>query len=890
MSKLLNPYIAGAPVIEARMFFGRGDVFDWVERSLAGQYTNHILVLHGQRRVGKTSVLKQLSNHLPERYIPVFFDLQGRTRTTLDRFLWWLTREITRVLKKEHNIIVPIPARDAFEKDTEYFENVFLPGLIPVIGDRSLLLTFDEFDSLEDIESKDDLAGPLVDYLRRLMEQPQISFIFSIGSSGRKLENMQASYTEFFKTALYKKISFLTKKETANLISGPVAGLLEYDRVAIERIYKIASGHPYFTQLICHELFSRCQESEELSISESDVKAVLDDVVERGTVNLKFVWDEASDLEKWVLAALAQMEGDVGKRSLGAYLQQLRVRFSDSDLMTSLLHLQEKDVITRENHFVIHLLKLWLIKNRHLDQVREELTEANPIANRYIEIGLEFKDNGLYDRAVQSFQDALEIIPDNIQAQVNIAQVYLDQQNLEKAVDEFEKAMSFDDEDVSARAGLCEAHLAFGDQLLTKNRIKQAIQSFQKVLTINAEHTEARQRMAEIIRQDAEKALADGKDESALAAFAEALGYTPDDENLSARYEQAKAEKRTKVVKSLLSRVDKEESAQRWESAIQILENAIEIAPDDEKVQKRLVNVKAEKKKAELDEYISRADRAAQSGRFGLVISALEEYLKLEPDDREIQDRIANARVQQRESQLDEIRTRAKRATESKKWDQAIEIWEEFLDVEPGDNDAEAALENVRILQRQEKLDAIRARAKRATDTKKWDQAIAIWEEFLEAEPTDKDAESALADVRKRQLQEKLNTARTRAQRLAKSEKFDEAIDAWQEYLILGPEDADKAQVQMIAVKNAQRLAKSYAKAQAAFSKKSYGKTIGNLKEIIEQDVNYKNASQLLSQAIELQRTTPKFWKNKWALTGFGSLGFIAIGFLLVYLIPTITN
>ena len=67
MSEMVNPYIAGAPVTEAGMFFGREDVFNWIERSLPGRYVDHILVVHGQRRVGKTSVLKQLPNRLTAR-------------------------------------------------------------------------------------------------------------------------------------------------------------------------------------------------------------------------------------------------------------------------------------------------------------------------------------------------------------------------------------------------------------------------------------------------------------------------------------------------------------------------------------------------------------------------------------------------------------------------------------------------------------------------------------------------------------------------------------------------------------------------------------------------------------------------------------------------------
>ena len=255
MGEIINPYIAGAPVTETKMFFGREDVFDWIQNSLVGKYTDHILVIHGQRRVGKTSVLKQLGNRLPEKYISVFFDLQGRTHTNLDRFLWWLAREIVHVLKQERNIEVALPDKEAFTLDAEYFENRFLPGLQPALGDHTLILTFDEFDNLEESEVKESLARPLVDYLRRLMGRQGLNFIFSIGSSGRKLENMQAAYTEFFKAALYKKISFLSEEQTRHLITRPVDGVLEYEPAAVDRIYKIASGHPYFSQLTCHELF-----------------------------------------------------------------------------------------------------------------------------------------------------------------------------------------------------------------------------------------------------------------------------------------------------------------------------------------------------------------------------------------------------------------------------------------------------------------------------------------------------------------------------------------------------------------------------------------------------------------------------------------------------------
>jgi len=214
MSEMINPYIAGAPVTEKTMFFGRQDVFEWVQRSLTGKFVDHILVIHGQRRIGKTSVLKQIPFHLPPTYIPVFFDLQGRTHTTIDRFLWRLAKEITRTLRTAEDISLPELTREEFSEDPELFQNQLLPQISQAIGDRRLLLIFDEFDSLEEPTAREMLTQDLVPYFSRLMHAPgPLAFIFCIGSSGRKLEHMQAFYTESYRIALYSRISFLENEE-----------------------------------------------------------------------------------------------------------------------------------------------------------------------------------------------------------------------------------------------------------------------------------------------------------------------------------------------------------------------------------------------------------------------------------------------------------------------------------------------------------------------------------------------------------------------------------------------------------------------------------------------------------------------------------------------------
>ena len=72
-----NPYIAGKALSDEHGFFGREDIFRLVETALSSPAHN-ALVLFGQRRIGKTSILLQLRRHLPTPpFRPIYFDLMG---------------------------------------------------------------------------------------------------------------------------------------------------------------------------------------------------------------------------------------------------------------------------------------------------------------------------------------------------------------------------------------------------------------------------------------------------------------------------------------------------------------------------------------------------------------------------------------------------------------------------------------------------------------------------------------------------------------------------------------------------------------------------------------------------------------------------------------------
>ncbi len=685
MNDLLNPYIAGAPVVEADMFFGRKDVFGWIERSLMGKYVDHILVIHGQRRVGKTSVLKQIPNFLPDRYLQVFLDLQGRTNTTLDRFLWWLAREITRTLKRRHGLTISAPDREAFAEDPEILFTLFLPEVQSVLEEGMLLLTFDEFDTLEQPSIQEKLAQPLIQTLRRMMELEGFSFIFSIGSSGQQLENMQAAYTDFFKSALYKKISFLDAEDCSQLVTKPVEGVLEYEQGAVQRIYEVTAGHPYFTQLVCHELFSVCQKTGVRVIQRPDVDAVLVSVIERGTVNLKFAWDEASDLEKWVLACLARSPECSDPAMLAQTLRAQRVRFSEHDLIAALVHMREKDVLTENNRFVVELLRLWLRQNRPLERVREELVEVSPIANRYIEIGEEYWEQGQRENALESFRQALEVDPGNIKARVSVGTLLLEAVEYEAAVLAFENALALDGEDIAALGGYCKAQLALGDRARDEGEPDRAIEFYQAVLAVNPEHSAARERLGVIYRQQAEAKLSAGQDEAALLAFRTALGYLPEDEELTNRVQQVMDEKQAKAIAALTFRSDEAQAGGDWEAAVTALQDAIALAGRDEALEKKLARVKVSQRAYLLATLPDQARRQEEDEDWEEAIATWQSYLALYPEDQGAAKAALDKAQQMGAIQAKYMQAQA--ALEGKDYYRAIELLQQIVQVDPGYKD-----------------------------------------------------------------------------------------------------------------------------------------------------------------------------------------------------------
>jgi hypothetical protein len=93
-----SPYIIGVPLTERQaIFVGRTDISARIEQLLLDRRRPPLL-LYGQRRTGKTSLLNNLGRLLPNAIVPIFVDLQGSIANASNQagLLYNLAREMTK--------------------------------------------------------------------------------------------------------------------------------------------------------------------------------------------------------------------------------------------------------------------------------------------------------------------------------------------------------------------------------------------------------------------------------------------------------------------------------------------------------------------------------------------------------------------------------------------------------------------------------------------------------------------------------------------------------------------------------------------------------------------------------------------------------------------------
>jgi class 3 adenylate cyclase len=249
LSQQSNPYVAGPPISDEKKFFGRqGEV----SRILSGIVNNHYLI-SGERRIGKTSLLRHLEYRLrkitagsQDYYLwPVFVTLQGITPGT---FYNKLMSALLRQAGLNHeNLSLKYPLPDYDDLDFEEDIRVIIDKLSANISSRQirLILCLDELDVLANfpIAYREQLRG-VVQSL-----EPMVRLI-GAGIIVAEEESLRTS--PFYNQFTHIHLSSLSFEEAERLIRQPAADVFEFTEAAVDRILRESHGLPLTVQRLCY--------------------------------------------------------------------------------------------------------------------------------------------------------------------------------------------------------------------------------------------------------------------------------------------------------------------------------------------------------------------------------------------------------------------------------------------------------------------------------------------------------------------------------------------------------------------------------------------------------------------------------------------------------------
>ncbi len=271
MRRRFNPYIAGAPVLDADMYYGREKL---TARMLSTLHRNSLMI-SGERRIGKTTFLHHLAKVLAAdeegdwRFFPVFVDLQGVPE---QGFFHALMSEVVDALA------ISPGTRDSLRLTPEsdgYEAREFSHDLQRVIGELKtrtgrrvkLMLLIDEVDVLNEysVSVNQRLRGIFM----KSFSENLVAVMSGVGIRRRWKSEASPWYNFFDETELPP----FSREEAEALIREPVAGVFRWKAEAVERILELSRLRPYLIQKYCVHAVNRMLEEGRGTVRLEDVES-----------------------------------------------------------------------------------------------------------------------------------------------------------------------------------------------------------------------------------------------------------------------------------------------------------------------------------------------------------------------------------------------------------------------------------------------------------------------------------------------------------------------------------------------------------------------------------------------------------------------------------------
>jgi hypothetical protein len=296
-------FIAGPPLTPARaeertLFKGRRDVIKVIEHDLAPDRRG-VLVVVGQRRMGKTSLCNYLPTYLGTGTLVAVSNFQPLSgdphRETPHR----------RVLG---DIAVQAPLAPPPPESARWGDGLrWLEDLDRTCSDRKLLVAIDEIERVEDGIRDGWCSRDFLDFLRAAGDA--LHHVRFLLLSAYPLPRLGAHWTDRLVSATTRTISYLGDADARELLARPIPEFPDiYPDGGIDRILAQTARHPYLLQKAGDDLCRLLNGRGGLRTATQDELTEVFDGMVRDVHLFDEIWSSRTDDEQASLRRLARSD------------------------------------------------------------------------------------------------------------------------------------------------------------------------------------------------------------------------------------------------------------------------------------------------------------------------------------------------------------------------------------------------------------------------------------------------------------------------------------------------------------------------------------------------------------------------------------------------------
>lgn len=416
-----NPYVDGASPVggKDKMFYGRKEALHRMDQAFARGNRTTVLIVEGNRRIGKSSLLLYYRTHRLDlaKWLPVDINFQrfpgasggtrGKSSGIPDRRIFQGIAKRVLETASESGLAfaiaglghvsagLPTETKRLLLSDLETFFNEGAPferflhileATLSVMGEKRLLLMFDEFDLIQAGIDSGVTGSQVPENFRNLLQDhPQLAAILTGSLKIRRLR--QQYWNVLFNLGQSLQLRGLEPAEAAELVTQPVHGHLSYTPEAVTEIVRLTGRQPLLIQTLCGRLFDMSTDREVVLISPEMVREAAQEQIE-DSESFARLWDDIGNPRRQglvlVLEQMARDEQAVRPVLLREQAEESGLRFESlQQFKADLDALRDQDVLSSTINdqvealtFEVPLFALWLRRHQDFAAVCAEVAES----------------------------------------------------------------------------------------------------------------------------------------------------------------------------------------------------------------------------------------------------------------------------------------------------------------------------------------------------------------------------------------------------------------------------------------------------------------------------------------------------------------------------------